>query len=463
MLIVNPPYTNRRGGVRLGQTPMNFTQQTPDLNSRINPIALYDYFSSFSPTVDPSKFGACSPYIPATWLASRYRDLLSAMSGKPENYKSGTDYSYGKYQIEAESIIRDAIEYSKYLVNEWNNKAGVFSSKPAEYQAVVMRNFLFEPEVVGNVDTYPVRAAVRLAAGFVGASRPDLVKSLVNAAPAYRDLELSKVDIQVPGAKSGITYKNLLIDATIGSVLNPERANPYFNLASVGYVKWDDLIYRVALLAAAIIRYVDDPSKLAPVGFIKATIPPALLSAGFKPEFYNWACSFDPYIVVDPSNRTPPWVLKSVSDADRANAERNAAAEAITNAQLQSVAEDKRLYTYAQLTAAKDAALVNAQSTSVAENSRLYTYAQLTAAKNAALQECPLTTADQEKIDTEVTEAIQSRQLKTPAEVAAAVKVESDKLEAANKKLEEEKSNKMLMVAGAAVAGVILGFAIFKK
>ena len=421
MLIVNPPYTNRRGGVRLGQTSIDYSQSTRDTAALV-PTLIRDYFSDNSPNVAADSVDSCSAYIPATWLAGRFRDLMTAATSYADK---ANDYSYGKYSITGTDIASRAVEYSKFLADEWSSKSAAYAADPSLFQSWVIENYLFNPEQLQTAANYPTRQLVRLAAGFVGAARPDLVKSLAN--DMNKALEFSKIDITIPGRP--IKYRNLLIDATYGADTLPERGNPYFDILAIGQNMWSPLIYRIVNLAAVIAKNVNDPSKLAQSGFIKAKVPKSLFAT--NPMFFNWACSFDPYLVVDPSKRTPPWVLKSVSDSDKRAAE----IRAVQDSQLPSIPEDKRLYSFEQLNAAKD----------------------------AAIQSCPLTPADQAKLDNLVSAAISNRGLKTPTEVAAAVKIESDKLVAANKALEDEKSSKMIMAAGAAVVGLVIGYVMFKK
>lgn len=348
-----------------------------------------EFFSEISPSVSPSLYSDCTAYLPATWLAQRFRDLMLSQQFPIEASVGEYDYTYGPYQIDADFLANQSISAAKAVVDFWRARSNEHSSNIPLFQARLMNDFLFSSSRAQLLN--PAGYAATLAAGFVGAARPDLVRSLANQSDTYRTFEFTKYESPVPLTQR--KFKNYLIDSSYGVKQYPERADPYFDISSIGLNQWDELIYRISLMSSAIAFYFSDPQRLSQAGYVKARVTPSMVGNGVTQGFYQWACSFDPNILVTPAKRTPAWIL----DSEAKTRENSAIAVAVQRA------------------------IAEAKSESVAEDARLYTYAQLQDAKNREIERCPLNDASAEKLSTLLEEAIRTRDLQTPTEVSRAV------------------------------------------
>jgi hypothetical protein len=356
-------------------------------------------------------------------------------------------------------------------------KKAQYDANPELFKAEVINQFLLVMAADPTGPEFAENTVLNAATAYVGASIPATLKAITSVPDVVttyaraQDQSGQKDSSRTDGG----LFLNTLIDTAQGFKSDIAKADPVSGVNKVsGY---PDLVGKILAAAMVMANNIENWSAVSSLPQVRVALTPNVVQALdlSAPEAIRIICSFDRSLLVDPTKRTPSYILTS----DAATQKAQAIKDAIAAAQLVSVPEEQRLYSFSQLQAAKE------QS------------------KTVAFSNCNLSAMDQNTISQRVEDAILSRRLQTPTQVDAAVNaakaaiqklvddaegkyddyVSQDRIDdaaavtaankaltdakaAADKALEEAKSagtNKMLIAAGAVAAVAAVAFFLMRK
>jgi hypothetical protein len=380
----------------------------------------------------------------------------------------------GPYKLEDEILAYAAGFLAKEAVQYYIDGKARYDANPELFKNEIVAKFLLQPTDDPTKPNYAESIVLRAAAAYIAASLPGTLKSITDSfdlSSRYND-PAAVIGARDSSRTDGNPYLNTLIDKIYGWKSSAAAADPVSAAALVPGLP--ELTTRIAAAATVMGSYINSWSNVRALPSVTLNMSQSIVDS-LPDDLYRVLCSFDPNLYIDPAKRTPSYILTS----DAATQKAQAIKDAIAAAQLVSVPEEQRLYSFSQLQAAKE------QS------------------KTVAFSNCNLSAMDQNTISQRVEDAILSRQLSTPAQVDAAVnaakaalqklvddaegkyddyvsqdriddaaavtaanKVLTDAKAAADKALEEAKSagtNKMLIAAGAVAAVAVVALLVMRK
>lgn len=397
-----------------------------------------------------------------------YKARAEGRVGRAARYvdkvKNGSAYVTGPYKMEDETIAYGAPFAANALVNFYNAKKAQYDANPELFKAEVINQFLLVMAADPTSPEFAENTVLNAATAYVGASIPATLKAITSVPDVVTTYARAQDQSGQKDASrtDGGLFLNTLLDASQGFKGAIAKADPVSGVNKVnGY---PDLVGKILAAAMVMASNIENWSAVSSLPQVRVALTPNVVQALdlSAPEAIRIICSFDRNLLVDPAKRG----YISTPDAEAQKAQ--AIKDAIAAAQLVSVPEEQRLYSFSQLQAAKEAA------------------------KAAAFANCTLSVMDQNTISQRIEDAILSRRLQTPSQVEAAVtkavKDVQDQLEDKTsdynqlvktsaddiakvrmdltKQVAEAESagtNKMLIAAGAVAAVAVIAMLVMRK
>ena len=325
--------------------------------------------------------------------AARYVDAV----------KNRSTYVTGPYKMEDETIAYGAPFLANALVALYNAKKAQYDADPELFKAEAINQFLIVRSADPTGPEFAENTILSVATAYVGAAIPGTLKTITDSLDSittYANAQNQSGQRDTTRADGGL-FLNTLVDTAQGFKSTVAKADPVSGDNKVnGYPVLVGKILAVAMTIANNIENWSGVAGLPPVRVtLSATVVQALDMAA--PDAIRVICSFDRTLLVDPTKRTPSYILTSDASAQKEQAIK----DAISAAQLVTVPEDRRLYSFSQLQSAA------------------------TTAKDSAFSNCTLSMMDQATISQRIEDAITTRRLQTPAEVEAAVEKAKDDIQ----------------------------------